>query len=117
MTDIRRAVRRVTVEDGVDIPLTLVSGALNERSIPLGQFIPVSIGANYVTYDVIFIYPDSTNPLPIEFTIISNLISDGEDIDEQLISDINAFGATDTHTRYIARNKVVINLLIVTATG
>ena len=112
MTDIRRTVRRVTVIDGIDIPLTLIPNTNSTTSSPTAKLIPVSIGQNYVTYDVVFLYNDEAPTEEIQFTIISNLISIGEDINEQPLIALDSLGIIDIHTRYVAKDKVVTNLLL-----
>jgi len=107
----RRIVRRVTVIDGVDmvnvfvstIPILFVNGV---------KLIPFSIGPNSVTYDIEFVYNDAGSNLDLMYTIRSNLISDGTDIDEE-ISDFVEIDAADLHVRDVTNGRVVTNNIVV----
>jgi len=114
MVDIRRSVRRVTVIDGVDVADTFSIPPV--RDVIGARLIVVSVGQNSVTYDVEILYLDSGSSV-LSFNIFSNQISDGADIQDESLGD---FGNTDTgrmdlHTRYVANNKLVTNLLVSTS--
>jgi len=113
MTDLIRTVRRVTVVDGVDVtdsfPATSISEILGAR------LIVVSVGQNSVTYDVTVLYFDAGIIITPSFEIFSNQVTVGEDILDQSLGSFGGLTVNakiDTHTRIVAKEKVVTNLLI-----
>ena len=104
-------VRRVTVFDGVDIPITIVRNT-NIFEMNGARLVPVSIGQNYVTYDIEFIFNDNDSAKNISFAVRSNLISTGEDIDE-ILSGINLVHADDIHVRDVTNGRAITNHLFI----
>ena len=110
-----RVVRRVTVFDGVNIPLTtLVNVILSNFSV---RFIVISVNPNSVTYDLEVRYDTSPGfPGDLEYSILSNLTSDGEDITDEIVSDAMNAPMMDIHVRDITNGRVITNVVIVDQT-
>jgi len=110
---VMRAVRRVTVEDGVDIPLTTV--LLTRVNVVFPRLIVVSVNPHSVTYDIDIKYAQRTTGTidNMQYQIISNLISDGTDITEEILTDGEVNIQSDIHRRDMTNGTIITNVLIV----
>lgn len=109
-----RSVRRVTIIDGVDIPVTYLHFSQDFHRLVSTRLLVVSVGANSVTYDLEFLYSDDGVPTTLEYEVKSNVVSVGVDTDFDVIVDTITPDRTymsDTHIRDCTNGKVVVNIL------
>lgn len=115
MTDTKLIVRRVTVTDGVDIPLTIITTPSDVTAIISARLVVVSVSQNGVTYDIYITYNDGNGtPTTARYAIKSRQFSVGVDIDDDPIVDgVTTHG--DIHKRDSTNGRVTTNILAVAA--